>query len=125
MTKTTTVKEHRRRVTEAQGFALARRWRESGLTVLEFCRANEVGSHCVRYWNGRLRRQEDESTRSTDRERFVVMSAEELADNASATEDEEARDTIEIVVGDQFFVRVPQRAGALADVLRTLQEADR
>ena len=125
MTKTPTI-ENVRRMTEAQGFALARQWRESGLSVSEFCRVHGVKAHRVWHWNGRLRQEESELTEKADEERFVVLSSEELAADADTTNDkDDESDAIEIVVGDQFVVRVRQRAGALADVLRALQGADR
>jgi transposase-like protein len=37
----------------AQGRALVEQWRQSGLSVSEFCRRQAVGSHVLRYWVSR------------------------------------------------------------------------
>ena len=36
-----------------QGRALVEQWRQSGLSVTEFCRRQAVGVHVLRYWRSR------------------------------------------------------------------------
>jgi hypothetical protein len=103
----------RRRMTESEGAALVQEWRRSGLSIAEFGRSRGVGAHRLRYWERRLAPGPAETP-------FVVMSAEGLGSSAEPSGD----DAIEIVVGE-FFVRVPAGVGTLAEVLRTLKDADR
>ena len=57
-----------------------------------------------------MRREAAELTEKADRERFVVLSAEELAADTDTTSDEnDEGDSIEIAVGDPFVVRVRVR----------------
>ena len=109
-------------MSKSEGLALVREWRKSGLSVPEFCRVRGVSAQRVRYWNQRLEHIEGERRTS---EPFVVLSPDTLQDSASSSvEDPAADDAIEIVVGDRYFVRVPRGAGALADVLRVLRDAE-
>jgi len=65
--------EERRRLTEAEGRALVRRWRQSEDTKAEFCRRTGVGIHVLRYWIER----EAQGSEPTDvsHSDFVVVSA--------------------------------------------------
>jgi hypothetical protein len=58
--------------TAAQGRALVEQWRQSGLSVSEFCRRHAVGAHVLRYWLSRT--AEPGGTAATG-EAFYVVSA--------------------------------------------------
>lgn len=68
----------------AQGRALVEQWRQSGLSVSEFCRRQSVGEHVLRYW---LLREAKPEVTATTGDAFYVVSApgtksDELADAA-------------------------------------------
>lgn len=111
MAKTSKEAADRRRMTESEGAALVQEWRRSGLSMAEFGRSRGVAAHRLRYWERRLAPGPAEMP-------FVVMSAE------GSSAEPSGEDAIEIVVGE-FFVRVPAGVGTLAEVLRTLKDADR
>lgn len=63
----------RRRLTEEQGRALVRQWRQSRETKAEFCRRRGVGVHVLRYWLARD--AERPETVQAQQGNFVVVSA--------------------------------------------------
>lgn len=56
----------------AQGRALVEQWRQSGLSVSEFCRRQAVGAHVLRYW---LLREAKPGETAATRDAFYVVSA--------------------------------------------------
>ena len=56
----------------AQGQALVEQWRQSGLSVSEFCRRQAVGAHVLRYW---LSRAVEPSGTAATGDAFYVVSA--------------------------------------------------
>lgn len=58
--------------TAAQGRALVEQWRQSGLSVSEFCRRQAVGAHVLRYW---LLREAPPDVTAAKGEAFYVVSA--------------------------------------------------
>ena len=105
------------RMTEAEGEALARAWRESGLSMRAFGQKHGIPAHRVHYWNQRVQKGKTAGPKAGS---FVVLAADGTApavDGDPGTFD----DAIEICVGEEYFVRVPQRPGALAEVLKMLR----
>lgn len=119
MTKTTVAASHRRRMTMAEGEALIEQWRESGLSMQEFCRRHQVGLHRVRYWSRRIIQAPKEQS---EQKFFVALPSEGLGRGDDVRCDAfKSDDAIEIFIGE-CFVRVPHRVGVLAEILRGLQE---
>ena len=56
----------------AQGRALVEQWRQSGLSVSEFCRRQAVGAHVLRYW---LLREAKPGVTAATGDAFYVVSA--------------------------------------------------
>lgn len=110
-----------RRMTESEGIALVREWRESGLSMSEFCRVRGVLIHRLRYWKRRTGGLEEASD-STGK--FVVLSANPV-DASSASAGHGPEEMLEIHVGDRCTVRVPRMAGTLAEIVRALAEVER
>lgn len=57
-----------------QGRALVEQWRQSGLSVSEFCRHQAVGAHVLRYW---LSRETKRCAKGATADAFYVVSAPE------------------------------------------------
>jgi hypothetical protein len=58
----------------AQGRALVEQWRQSGLSVSEFCRRQAVGAHVLRYW---VSRQAKPGATAATADAFYVVSTPE------------------------------------------------
>ena len=56
----------------AQGRALVEQYRQSGLSVSEFCRRQAVGAHVLRYW---LSREARPDATAATKDAFYVVSA--------------------------------------------------
>lgn len=56
----------------AQGRALVAHYRQSGLSVSEFCRRQAVGAHVLRYW---LSREAKPEATAATKDAFYVVSA--------------------------------------------------
>ncbi len=44
-----------KRLSHADGLALARSWQASGQRQSQFCRAQDISVHVLQYWRGRLK----------------------------------------------------------------------
>ena len=64
--------EQSRRLSEEEGFALVRQWRQSQEKKARFCRRTGVGVHVLRYWVAREAKRPGPAPRA--RGDFVVMS---------------------------------------------------
>jgi transposase-like protein len=65
----------------AQGRALVEQWRQSGLSVSEFCRRQGVGAHVLRYW---LLRDAKPGLTAATGDAFYVVSAPSAESTESA-----------------------------------------
>lgn len=107
------------RMSESEGIAMVRRWRESGLSANRYCKVHNVGLHRLRYWTQRLRSREIQSRAEAP---FVVLSPELPETSNRLKETEEAAHLLEITVGEHISIRIPAQSGHLGAVLRTVKE---
>jgi hypothetical protein len=70
----------RARLSATQGRALVEQWRQSGLSVSEYCRARGVGEHVLRY---RLSRETTPRKSGGTEGEFFVVSAPAMAHTAA------------------------------------------
>lgn len=73
---------------QAEGRALVERWRESGLSVREYCRKHALSEQVLRYWLGKL--DGDKASSSKPGEFFVVSTLGAGERGARASESEVA-----------------------------------
>ena len=108
----------RKRRSRSEGLALARDWRNSGLTQSAYCHRHGIGVHLLRYWT-----QIEERAATLEREFFVVSIDE---NPPAATEQSPSSNTsaemFEAQAGE-VQVRLPLSAGlqALATVVEALK----
>jgi transposase-like protein len=67
----------------AEGQALVERWRQSGLSVGEYCRKHAVGEHVLRYWLDKSEGRDRASAKASDF--FVVATSDEDARSGQAS----------------------------------------
>jgi hypothetical protein len=70
--KRSNIRGHAVHRSAAQGRALVEQWRQSGLSVSEFCRRQGVGAHVLRYW---LSRAVEPAATTATGDAFYVVSA--------------------------------------------------
>lgn len=83
---------------QAEGQALVERWRQSGLSVREYCRRHGLGEHVLRYWLEKAAGGAGASSKAGGF--FVVSTSGEVAhlDQSSASEVKTSHDQALIVV---------------------------
>ena len=69
----------------AEGGALVEQWRQSGMSISEFCRGHAVGTHVLHYWRSRQSSATKARVRASE---FFVVSA---PDRTPEVESDEAR----------------------------------
>ena len=104
------------RMTEAEGFALVRNWRASGMSAHKYCRVHGLGVHRIHYWNQRLQAQQRMEETGPFRPFIVVASQPEEAVEEQVEAKEES---IEVQVGE---ISIRTSIQSLPRVLRTLKE---
>lgn len=98
------------------------RFDSSGLTVVEFCRREQVSQARFYYWSKRIQ----EGDRSTTRGQLRIDSGTGVSTGVStgAAQNEAGSDCVEVVVGDAIRVRMPAgEPAAVAALVHQLQRA--
>ncbi len=86
----------------------------SGLTVVEFCRCEQVSQASFYYWSKRIRDRDDARTRELNSPNACLATSPRQPEN----------DSVEVLVGDSIRVRMPAgEPAAVAALIRLLQEA--
>ena len=90
------------------------RFDSSSLTVLEFCRREQVSQASFYYWSKRIRDRGDAKTRKVNSPDACLATSPRQPEN----------DSVEVLVGDSIRVRMPAgEPAAVAALIRLLQEA--
>jgi len=86
----------------------------SGLTVVEFCRCEQVSQASFYYWSKRIRDRHDARTHALNSPDACLATSPRQPEN----------DSVEVLVGDSIRVRMPAgEPAAVAALIRLLQEA--
>lgn len=86
----------------------------SGLTVVEFCRREQVSQASFYYWSKRIRDRDDARTGELNSPDTCLATSPRQPEN----------DSVEVLVGDSIRVRMPAgEPAAVAALIRLLQEA--
>ena len=111
-----------KRLNTASARILIQEWRESGLSIHQFCRARGMSGQRLRYW---MTRVADQETRAMPSASFVVVSKESF-DKRTVPQDERrlCDDVIEIRVNDAYVVRVPHHVINWKDILHAMREVE-
>ena len=86
----------------------------SGLTVVEFCRREQVSQASFYYWSKRLRDRDDSKA-------FQMQSSD---DGLKTSPNREGNDWVEVIIDDSIRVRMPVAdPAAVAALIKQLQAA--
>ena len=86
----------------------------SGLTVVEFCRREQVSQASFYYWSKRIRDRDDARTGALNSPDACLATSPRQTEN----------DSVEVLVGDSIRVRMPAgEPAAVAALIRLLQKA--
>ena len=86
----------------------------SGLTVVEFCRCEQVSQASFYYWSKRIRDRDDAKNRELNSPGACLATSPRQPEN----------DSVEVLVGDSIRVRMPAgEPAAVAALIGLLQEA--
>jgi len=88
----------------------------SGLTVVEFCRREQVSQAGFYYWSKRI----------PEHDRSTIGGLQRSEAGTGAAPNEEGSDFVEVIVGDAIRVRMPAgEPAAVATLVHQLQRAQR